>query len=175
MDGLTDKTALVSGGSRGIGEAVVRDLAARGVRVAFSYKSSEDKAAELVKGLDQREDQPEQEQIAGRQDPVEQTLRQRVEVEDGEQGGRHHGSEPERHAGGTDQGPNPVDGRGEEALGVDQAYLNGQRAQESAHATSTAMLLVALEELRGVGLHVALEQVGVVELGQQSDQVVLAG
>lgn len=39
-----NKTALVTGGSRGIGEAVVRKLTAEGYNVAFLYKESEDAA-----------------------------------------------------------------------------------------------------------------------------------
>ncbi|MBC8290601.1 MAG: 3-oxoacyl-[acyl-carrier-protein] reductase, partial [Planctomycetes bacterium] len=54
---LAGKTALVTGGSRGIGRAVVRALAAEGVKVAFTYNSNADAANELVKELelDQRE------------------------------------------------------------------------------------------------------------------------
>jgi 3-oxoacyl-[acyl-carrier protein] reductase len=40
---LTGKTAVVTGGSRGIGRAIVRRLAADGARVVFSYR--EDRAA----------------------------------------------------------------------------------------------------------------------------------
>lgn len=54
---LAGKTALVTGGSRGIGRAVVRALAAEGAKVAFTYNSNADAANELVKELelDQRE------------------------------------------------------------------------------------------------------------------------
>ena len=54
---LAGKTALVTGGSRGIGRAVVRGLAAEGAKVAFTYNSNADAANELVKELelDQRE------------------------------------------------------------------------------------------------------------------------
>lgn len=44
---LTGKTALVQGGSRGIGAAIVKRLAAEGAAVAFTYISSEAKAKEL--------------------------------------------------------------------------------------------------------------------------------
>jgi len=44
---LTGKTALVQGGSRGIGAAIVKRLAAEGATVAFTYVSSEAKAKEL--------------------------------------------------------------------------------------------------------------------------------
>ena len=41
------KTALITGGSRGIGAAIVRHLSSRGWQVAFCYKSSEDAARRL--------------------------------------------------------------------------------------------------------------------------------
>lgn len=45
---MTSKVALVFGGSRGIGAAVVTRLAKEGYAVAFTYVSREDKAAALV-------------------------------------------------------------------------------------------------------------------------------
>jgi 3-oxoacyl-[acyl-carrier protein] reductase len=44
---LTGKVALVQGGSRGIGAAIVQRLAAQGAAVAFTFVSSEDKARAL--------------------------------------------------------------------------------------------------------------------------------
>jgi len=44
---LQGKTAIVTGGTRGIGEAVVRKLAAEGAAVVFSYLSSDDLARKL--------------------------------------------------------------------------------------------------------------------------------
>lgn len=44
---LSGKVALVQGGSRGIGAAIVKRLAAEGAAVAFTYVSSEAKAQEL--------------------------------------------------------------------------------------------------------------------------------
>lgn len=41
---LKDKTALITGGSRGIGAAIVKRFAEEGANVAFTYVSSEDKA-----------------------------------------------------------------------------------------------------------------------------------
>lgn len=54
---LAGRTALVTGGSRGIGKAIVRALAAEGAKVAFTYNSNTDAANELVRELelDQRE------------------------------------------------------------------------------------------------------------------------
>ncbi len=73
MKKLTGKVALVTGGSRGIGAAIVKSLGADGATVAFSYSASEDKAKALVKELAAQDiqavaikaDQADQKQVAG--------------------------------------------------------------------------------------------------------------
>jgi 3-oxoacyl-[acyl-carrier protein] reductase len=45
---LAGKTALVTGGSRGIGTAIVRELARAGARVAIGYRSGADEAEALA-------------------------------------------------------------------------------------------------------------------------------
>ena len=49
---LSGKVALVAGGSRGIGAAIVRRLHAEGAAVAFTYVSSDARAADLVASLE---------------------------------------------------------------------------------------------------------------------------
>ena len=48
---LKDKTAVVTGGSRGIGEAIVRAFVSQGAKVVFTYLHSEEKANQLVEEL----------------------------------------------------------------------------------------------------------------------------
>ena len=46
---LSGKVALITGGSRGIGEALVRAMAAEGADIAFTYRSSEESANNIAK------------------------------------------------------------------------------------------------------------------------------
>jgi len=49
---LSGKTALVTGGSRGIGAAIALELAQDGAEVAISYSASADKAQEIVRQIE---------------------------------------------------------------------------------------------------------------------------
>ncbi len=49
---LENKTALITGGSRGIGEAIVLKFAEHGANIAFTYLSSDEKAQVLVKRVE---------------------------------------------------------------------------------------------------------------------------
>lgn len=49
---LENKTALITGASRGIGNAIARVFAAQGANIAFTYLSSDEKAKALVKELE---------------------------------------------------------------------------------------------------------------------------
>jgi 3-oxoacyl-[acyl-carrier protein] reductase len=52
MSKLANKTAFVTGGSRGIGAGIAKSLAAEGANVIFTYVSSTEKAEALVKDLE---------------------------------------------------------------------------------------------------------------------------
>jgi 3-oxoacyl-[acyl-carrier protein] reductase len=50
---LSEKSALVTGGTRGIGRAIVETLADAGARVAFTYRSSTDAADTIVNAIEE--------------------------------------------------------------------------------------------------------------------------
>jgi len=53
MINVENKVVLVTGGSRGIGEAIVRKFAAQGAKVAFTYRSSSERSDAIVAELNE--------------------------------------------------------------------------------------------------------------------------
>jgi 3-oxoacyl-[acyl-carrier protein] reductase len=85
------KSAIVTGGTRGIGKAIVLELARRGANVAFNYSKSADEAEKLkaeIEALGNQSQQLEAENAvdANEAEPVDNAVTSPSEVEDDVQG-----------------------------------------------------------------------------------------
>ncbi len=54
LSGMKDKTLVISGGTRGIGKAIVQEFAQNGVNIAFTYNSNEELAKEQANELEKK-------------------------------------------------------------------------------------------------------------------------
>jgi hypothetical protein len=107
------------------------------------------------------------------QQPVEEVLGELGPVRrDQDQRRQHHG-QPGDRADPAEDRPHHWKRPREKALRVEQRNADGERTHQLSLPLLTLVLLPPLEQLRGVGGHVALQHVGGVELAEELDHLVL--
>ena len=131
--------------------------------------------SQLVQGLDGREEQPQHDQIAGGEQPVQRAAGEVVPVHGEENGRGNHDGQPEHRPGPAPERSRQRRQGAQEPLRIDEGNAPGEEAPEPRPPAPPLGAIVALQDLGGVGRNVALEDVARVELGQEADDLVLRG
>ena len=74
MSKLANKVALVTGGSRGIGAAIAKRLAADGANVAITYTKGADAAAAVVKEIERERGKAQAMRAKARAQPTRRAI-----------------------------------------------------------------------------------------------------
>ena len=127
----------------------------------------------LVHRLDDRVDEPEQQQIAGRKHAVGEVLGQGLPVLGGQHRGRCHQGQPEQGHGQAEQGARQAGLAAEPGVRVEQRQAQAHHIEPVLLELGLALALEALEDLPGVGRDLGLQQVVAVQGRDELHQLML--
>ena len=131
--------------------------------------------SEFVKRLDQRKDDGHHQQVVGGEHAVGQTPGELAPVLTGSDAGRADDDEPRDHTPAIEQRRVQRVGRAQQAIRIEQRQLDRHRIAQVAPPLAGGLLVVAPQQLVDVWRHLALQQVGAVQLAQQADRFFLRG
>jgi hypothetical protein len=131
------------------------------------------RVAEFVQGLDQREDEPEQQQVVAVENPVRQVVGELGPALWQQHQRRHHDQQPQQRTGHAPHTRPPRGEPVEERPRVNQRDPHRHRVRPGAPALRARLALAALEDLERIRRHVGLQQVGAVQLAEQLQDLVL--